>query len=161
MKRFLALVVAGFLFLICGIAVFVWSGAYNVAANEPHWEITKWFLETVRERSISARSNSLTAPSSIDERAKENASYYYFATCQICHGAPDYPPHDFSKDMNPPPPNFVSGNAHEQEDTQWFWVIKNGIKMTGMAAFDQVLKENEIWALVHYLKRLHEQHEKK
>ena len=53
MKLFLILS-AIFCFLIIVVAVFIWSGSYNVAASEPHWGITHWLLGKVRQRSIAA-----------------------------------------------------------------------------------------------------------
>ena len=38
-----------------GAGAFIWSGAYDIAADEPHWPLTAWVMNTTRERSIAAR----------------------------------------------------------------------------------------------------------
>jgi hypothetical protein len=37
---------------------------------------------------------------------------------------------------------------------QLFWIIKNGIKMTGMGSYGAVHKDEEIWNLVAFVQRL-------
>jgi hypothetical protein len=147
--------------LIAAGVVFVWLGVYNVAADQPHWKITSWFLEEVRERSIAVRSRDISPPSSVSPTTVENASYYYYGTCDICHGAPGNPPDKFSRGLDPRPPDFASPNWDMPEEAEMFWIIKNGIKMTAMASFgEEVFKDGEIWAMVHFLKNLHKKAEK-
>jgi hypothetical protein len=147
--------------LIAAGVVFVWLGVYNVAADQPHWKITSWFLEEVRERSIAVRSQDISPPSSVSPKMVENATYYYYGTCDICHGAPGNPPDKFSRGLDPTPPDFASPNWDMPEEAQMFWIIKNGIKMTAMASFgEEVFKDDEIWAMVHFLKNLHKKAEK-
>ena len=83
--------------VVGGGAICVWSGAYNVGADQPGWGITDWLLEEARDRSVTVHSRSITVPPSIDPAWIENASYYFYGTCQICHGAPGYPPDKFAK----------------------------------------------------------------
>ena len=49
---------AGLLVLVAvGTGAVIWSGAYNIAADEPHWPLTERLMETVRDRSIAARAS--------------------------------------------------------------------------------------------------------
>jgi mono/diheme cytochrome c family protein len=141
--------------LIVGAGVFMWSGIYDVAANQPQWKITAWFLEEVRERSIEVRSKDLSAPSSIDPKLIQNASYYFYGTCKICHGAPGNPPDKFSQGLDPIPPHMGRARWDMPTDGEIFWFIKNGVKMTGMASFEKVFNDDQIWGMVAFLKDLH------
>jgi hypothetical protein len=143
--------------LIGGAFLFVWSGAYDVAADKPHWKIVAWFLEEVRERSISVRSRNISPPPSgtVTDKMVENASYYYYGTCVVCHGAQGNPPQKFTGGLDPAPPDFASSKWARPEEREMFWIIKNGIKMTAMASFgEEVFKDDEVWAMVEFLKKL-------
>ena len=43
---------------VFGIAAFIYSGIFNIAADNPHWPVTFKILTTVRDRSVKARSGS-------------------------------------------------------------------------------------------------------
>jgi hypothetical protein len=142
---------------IGGALLFAWSGLYDVAADKPHRKIVAWFLEEVRERSIAVRSRNISppAPGSVKQNMVENASYYYYGTCIICHGAQGNPPNKFSSGLDPAPPDFASPTWDRPEEREMFWIIKNGIKMTAMASFgERVFKDDQIWAMVDLLKTL-------
>jgi len=154
MKIFLAFLVALCL-LVGGIAAFVWSGSYNVGATVPHRDITHWFLEKVRERSISAHSRGIVVPSIKDPKLVDIGFKNYHAMCRLCHSAPGYPRTEISKGLYPSPPDLVSEDVVKQlSDAELYWVIKNGIKMTGMPAFGPTHSEDELWGIVVFLKRL-------
>lgn len=154
MKLFLTLlIILGF--LIAAGAVLVWSGSYNVAANVPHWKITHWFLEKVRERSISAHSRGIIVPSLNNPKLMEAGFRNYHEMCRLCHGAPGYSQTEIAKGLYPPPPGLTKEESvKDRNNAQFYWVIKNGIKMTGMAAFGPTHEEQELWGIVAFLRKL-------
>ncbi len=155
MKIFLALIILSF-FLILAWAVYVFWGGYNVAANVPHRQITKWVLETVRERSIDFHSKSLSVPPLKDAKLAERGFPHYHAMCRLCHGAPGYRAEEFASSLNPQPPHLSSKEIQELKDRELYWVVRNGIKMTGMPAFAPTHSEEEILGIVAFLRLLPE-----
>ncbi len=154
MKNFILLIVA-FVFLIAGSAVYFWSGAYNVAATEPHWGIFRSFLEEARDRSVIAHSKGISSPSLEDPNLLETAFPHFHEMCRLCHGAPGYPPSEFAQGLYPVPPDLASYPIQQKlNNAQLFWIIKNGFKMTGMPAFGPTHEEDELWGLVAFLRRL-------
>ena len=154
MKLFLiSLIILGF--LIAAGAVLMWSGSYNVGATVPHRDITHWFLGKVRERSISAHSRGIVVPSIKDPKLVDIGFKNYHAMCRLCHGAPGYSQTEIAKGLYPPPPDLTKQESvRDRNDAQFYWVIKNGIKMTGMAAFGPTHEEQELWGIVSFLRKL-------
>ena len=141
--------------LIGAIVAFVWSGSYNVAATVPHWGITHWFLEEVRERSISAHSRKIVVPSLNDPKLIGAGFKNYHEMCRLCHGAPGYSRTEIAKGLYPLPPDLTKEElVKRQNDAELYLVIKNGIKMTGMPAFGPTHSEDELLGIVAFLKRL-------
>ena len=73
--------------------------------------------------------------------------------CVHCHGGPGVEWSKFSEGLNPGPPDLkdVVDDLLPQE---LFWVIKNGIKMTGMPSFaTSGVGDEEIWKIVAFVKK--------
>ena len=62
-----ALVAGALLVLVAAAAIGVYAGLYNIAADVPHTQPVYWLLETVRDRSIAARSRNIIVPDSLDD----------------------------------------------------------------------------------------------
>jgi mono/diheme cytochrome c family protein len=154
MKLFLTLT-AILCFLTISIVVYVWLGSYNIAASVPHWDITHWFLGKVRDQSISAHSRGIIVPSLMNPKVLNIGLNNYHAMCRLCHSAPGYSRTEVGKGLNPAPPDLVSGDTlKKRKDAELYWVVKNGIKMTGMPAFGLTHSEDELWGIVTFLRRL-------
>ena len=135
-------------------AVFFFGGFYNVAANEPDPRVVSWSLEKLRSASI-ARSTHFTAPANLDDAGmvQAGARAYSQRGCSCCHGAPGVKSPDFYKGMNPEPPDLK--DVASSEPAELYWVIKNGVKMTGMPSFSTIgMEDNEIWSVVAFIRKL-------
>jgi mono/diheme cytochrome c family protein len=74
--------------------------------------------------------------------------------CANCHGAPGVPWLKYSEGLNPDPPDLKKV-VDQITPAQLFWVVKNGINMTGMPSFQLAgAKDEEIWAIVAFIKKL-------
>lgn len=132
-----------------GVLLFAWSGIYNVAATKPHWGITLSLIEMLRDRSISVRSDDVGEPDLDNAKLMEAALTHYHEMCRLCHGAPDYQPEEFAKGLYPHPPNMTSGHVQEERSrAEIYWIVKHGIKMTGMPAFGPTHSDPELYGLV-------------
>src|SRR4051794_16823255 len=141
------------LLALLGSIGFVYSGMYNVAATDPHWGLTHQILETIRIRSIRVRAAGITAPPELDSPDKLALGVDHFAAhCAVCHGGPGVPKGDIGKGLYPPAPDLAHTATYLSE-AEMFWVVKNGLKMTGMPSWADHSDE-EIWATVAFLKKL-------
>jgi hypothetical protein len=149
--------VIGVLAIIVGIAAaaFFFGGFYSVAANAEDPGAVTWALTQVRRASIDRHAKD-QPPASINDAANVEAGAKAFAQygCPTCHGAPGVKWVKFSEGLHPDPPDLKEV-VDELSPAQLFWVIKNGINMTGMPSFAAVgAKDEEIWSIVAFLKKL-------
>ena len=142
--------------LAAGLGMFVWSGAYNVAASEPHSAFVHWLFATVRDRSIAARSQSNEIHNLTDPDSVKGGIRSYQAMCRVCHGRPGEKSTPIREGLNPQPPKLDSDRTRNRADAELFWIIKNGIRMTGMPAFGPTHKEEAIWRMVAFVRHLPE-----
>jgi mono/diheme cytochrome c family protein len=153
MRTIFATLAITFAIVLIGGAVFVYSGVYDIGATAPHWRITHWVLETARVRSIEAHAAGITAPPGLDDPAKVLMGTEHFAAhCAVCHGAPGVPKGDIAQGLYPQPPDLaVTVPAYTHGEL--FWILKHGIKMTGMPAWADH-SDGELWATVAFLRKL-------
>lgn len=136
------------------------SGVYNIGATEKHWAITEKMIAWVRESSIKARAEELEAPT-FDEAALLGKGFKeYDAMCTECHLKPGIKPTDLAVGLYPQAPVFHEREqvtqAHEKSYLfkKYFWVIKNGVKMTAMPAWGPTHTDEEIWAIAAFVLKL-------
>jgi len=154
MKFILGFVVA-LIVLAIGAVVFAYSGVYNVAAGAPEPGILQWFLTTTMHHSVKSHAPEIAAPFELtDQRARDGFSIYRDA-CVYCHGAPQQDPGDIGKGLNPKAP-YLGDTVGGWTNAQLFWIVKNGIKMTGMAPYGESLKDDEIWNVIAFVRKLPE-----
>jgi mono/diheme cytochrome c family protein len=140
-------------FLSAG-GLLAWSGLYNIAAAEPHFSSTIWLLATVRDRSVLVHSQGINAPNLSDPQFFQTGFRSYHDMCRTCHGAPGEEPSAVRKGLNPQPPTLDSQRVQGRSDAALYWIVKNGIRMTGMPAFGKTHAEEELWAIVSFVRRL-------
>jgi len=151
------LAVIGFLAIVTGAAglTYFFGGFYNVAALEPDNKIVAWALSHVREASIEMRAPD-TAPVALDYPAIVQAGARAFAKrgCVACHGVPGADRAKFSEGMRPEAADLKEV-AKTQSAGEIFWVVKNGIDMTGMPSFARIKADDrEIWTIAAFVKKL-------
>src|SRR5665213_4013086 len=132
---------------ILALVVF-FGGYYNVAASNENPAIVDWALVHIREASIAKHAND-TPPSTLDDAAFIQSGARAFAQrgCTNCHGGPGVDWAKFSEGLNPGPPD-LKDVAPTLTPAELFWVVKNGIGMTGMPSFGADVGDPEIWSIV-------------
>jgi mono/diheme cytochrome c family protein len=138
--------------LVAGSA-FVYSGMFNVAADDPHWDMTLRVLTVTRDRSIAVRADGVQ-PVALDNPAliREGADHYE-DMCEECHLAPGMSDTDLRAGLYPQPPNFSAEGVHRKPE-EVFWIVKHGLKMTGMPAWGVTHDDEDIWGMVAFVQRL-------
>jgi mono/diheme cytochrome c family protein len=153
--RLLAVIGALAIVVALGAAVYFFGGFYSVAATEPEPGPVAWALIKVRQASINRHATD-PVPGTLDDPASVRAGARAFAArgCVTCHGAPGADYAKFAEGMRPDPPD-LKDIVNDRAPAQLFWVVKNGIKMTGMPGFGAIgVPDQELWSIVAFLKKL-------
>ncbi|MBS0219488.1 MAG: c-type cytochrome [Proteobacteria bacterium] len=143
----LAIVFAG------GVTLFVQSGVYDVGADVPHFGPVARLIAAVRMRSVEVRAEDVVRPADFNDPKRFAAGAgLYNEMCSGCHLAPGMQPSEISRGLYPRAPDLTkpTGLTPEQE----FWVIKHGIKMSGMAAWGATHDDSLIWNMVAFIDKL-------
>lgn len=141
-------------FLVLAGAALLLSGLYSVAASRGHYPWTSMLLEIGMHRSVATHSLFVGRPPRLDdpELVRLGAGHFH-GGCAPCHGAPGERSNPIVDRMLPPPPPLV-GMTKEWSDKELFWIVRNGIKYTGMPAWVALERDDEVWAVVAFLRAL-------
>jgi len=147
-------IVGSLVAVICAALLFAWSGLYNIAASSGHLAVTRAFLEFGMTNSVRTQSAMIEAPNLVNDvdRVRLGAGHYQ-GGCAPCHGAPGEPANPIAKHMLPPPPTLAP-HVKRWQDKHLFWIVKHGMKYTGMPAWASQDRDDEVWAVVAFLRRL-------
>jgi mono/diheme cytochrome c family protein len=104
-------------------------------------------------RRASQREQIPPAPADRDASVEEGDKLYG-TECADCHGLDGKTPTDEGRWMYPRSANLISPDAQQYSDRELFWIIRNGIRLSGMPAFARVETDEHIWNLIHYLRKL-------
>lgn len=146
----IALIVIGA--LVAGAALAIVGGVYNVAADDEHSGLVYHVLETARERSIARRLSDVSVPNLNDPKRIRRGAGNYDSMCTRCHLSPGAAATELSRGLYPRPPNLTK--SADENPARAFWIIKHGIKSTGMPAWGKSMDDDYIWDLVALLSQL-------
>ncbi|MFO1508076.1 MAG: cytochrome c [Lysobacterales bacterium] len=145
-------IVALVILIVLGTGIWIRSGAYDIAADAPHWALTERLIGELRRHSIASRAATIVVPPlDVPGRIEEGAGHYA-AMCTGCHLAPGIEDSELRDGLYPRPPKLAK--MHHLDPATAFWVIKHGIKMTAMPAWGATHDDDAIWDMVAFLRKL-------
>ncbi len=134
--------------------LFIWFGLFNISAKDKHWDITTELLKLVRERSIEVRAENIQVPDLSNPEMIANGAKNFDAMCSQCHLAPGMEPTELNLGLYPQPPVFYNEKHEDHGAANTFWVIANGLKMTGMPAWGDFHTDEQLWEMVAFINQI-------
>jgi len=101
----------------------------------------------------SSREGIPPAPTNL-QASIEEGDKLFGTECAMCHGLDGHTPTDAGRWMYPRAADLTSPEVQQYSDRELFWIVKNGIRLSGMPAFGRVESDEHIWNLSHYLRTL-------
>lgn len=142
--------VVGLLLLPIGVFFYLRFGAPPVAVTDSAFPFEKQIVQVPLGARIK-REMPGAAPIQVTPENLAAGAGIYKQQCAFCHGLPG---HDsaFADHMYPPAPQLWKPHGHsgvvgasDDPPGESFWKIKNGIRLTAMPAYADMLSENQMW----------------
>ena len=132
----------------------IYFGAIHPGADEPHSAVVFKLIETARDRAIAVRAHDIVVPTLGDEAQVRSGAGNYAAMCTTCHLAPGMAATELSQGLYPAPPALTQLGV--PDPARAFWVIKHGIKASGMPSWGKSMSDEYIWNMVAFLQKMPE-----
>lgn len=147
------LVMAALTLGLAGLLGFAYSGVYPIGADVPHWKPVEAAITVFRDRAIRSHAKGVTVPKNLeDPELIAMGAEHYNAMCVGCHLSPVQTDSEIRPGLYPQPPALSANPIRDPAEA--FWVIKHGIKLTAMPAWGPTHDDEEIWAMVAFLRKL-------
>jgi mono/diheme cytochrome c family protein len=78
----------------------------------------------------------------------------FLGSCAQCHGADARGDTDIGRNMYPPAMDLSSSHVQHWSDAELFWIIQNGVRLTGMPSWKSSISDNDTWKLAHFIHNL-------
>jgi mono/diheme cytochrome c family protein len=151
MRRLTGIVVTLIVALLLASAVAValaFAGLVPVAATRHHSGLLEWYLEEALDHAVDRAAEAIRPPALDDPALLRLGIVHYEEMCVTCHGAPGVEPSEIGKGLYPEPPLLARRKRMRPAPT--YWLVKNGIRDTGMPEFGSTHSERELWAVVAF-----------
>lgn len=114
------------------------------------------FEKTMARMALKARISKeapKNAPMQPNEENLTAGAKVFMDNCAFCHGFLNQPATKAAKGMFPLPPQLLTKDEMVTDDPVGvtYWKVKNGIRMTGMPGFGEMLSDNEMWQVSEML----------
>lgn len=153
MKTVLYTLLIGFGIALGGVGWVLWNGFVPISAVPSEHPALQWLLHSSYEQAVRRAATQVKKPEPwpfAEQGASAAADFH--AMCASCHTPPGEALSVQVQGMNPQPPRF-SELMQRRSPTEAFWVIKHGVRMTGMPAFGPTHSDEQLWPLVAFLQQ--------
>lgn len=131
----------------------IYSGAFDATATKPHESVVAWATHTAFKQSVKLRAASIRPPMGFTRAQIISGLADYDRNCSACHGAPGIGRGPFAAELNPTPPYLLEA-SRKWNTAQLYWIVSEGVKMTGMPAWGPSRSDDELWNIVAFLEAM-------
>jgi len=135
--------------------VFV-MGARGFSARESPSVVERWVARRVRSMAAPGGAKDLANPVPYSPEVLAAARAHWADHCAGCHANNGSGDTEMGKRMYPPAPDMRQADTQQMTDGELFFIIQNGVRMTGMPAWGggSGHDEEDSWKLVRFIRHL-------
>lgn len=149
MKNFLFGLILGMLIPAAAGYCYLRFGYAPVATSASPVPFESTLAHMALHARLSKEAPAKNAPLPADESNLSQGAALYLANCAFCHGLPNQKATMAAKGMYPLPPQLFEKNEMVTDDPAGviYWKVANGIRMTGMPGFGEMLSPAQMWQI--------------
>jgi mono/diheme cytochrome c family protein len=154
-------VLKAFLLLVAVLAVslvvtFIWIGSRGISARAEPGAIETAVARTMRRLAVPRRDRNRQNPIKMTPEVLAAGMGHYADHCAVCHANDGSGETQVGLGLYPRPPDMRQPTTQSLSDSELFYIIENGVRLTGMPAWGTGKPEEaeETWVLVHFIRHL-------
>ncbi|MFQ5720744.1 MAG: c-type cytochrome [Acidobacteriota bacterium] len=140
---------------LLGLIVMVTHG---FSARDDPTAVEVWLARSLRHLAVPRPLRIVTNPVPGGPESLSKARAHFADHCALCHGNDGKGQTQIGQNMYPKAPDMTAGSTQDLSDGELFYIIKNGVRLTGMPAWGEDTPEDDVesWNLVHFIRHLPE-----
>jgi mono/diheme cytochrome c family protein len=144
--------------LLAAACLYGWSiVARGFSAREEPSSAEAFLARRLQRLAIPSGARVVRNPVEASPQVLSAAMAHYADHCAICHGNDGRGATVIGKGLYPKPPDMTALATQQLTDGELYYIIENGIRLTGMPAFGEEpgnTQNKETWDLVHFIRHL-------
>jgi mono/diheme cytochrome c family protein len=153
-KNFIVGVLFTLVVLVAGALLYLRLGFAEVRADIPASRFESALMHSAVHASVRRRAPEMPNPVPATDENLIAGGKFYLEGCAGCHGTPGKP--DESSDSLYPRIPQLPTEGTEYSEAQIFWIVKHGIRYSGMFANGKFNSDEKMWTMAAYIKRIKE-----
>jgi thiosulfate dehydrogenase len=151
-KKFVFGFVAALIVLPIGCMAYFALGLLKIRADAKPSALETTVLRAAVRASIRRSAAGVPNPPAASDDDIVAGGKLYVLGCQGCHGDLGGA-YQEDNDLYPAPPQLPHARTQYSEP-ELYWIVKHGVRMTGMSAYGPFYSEKELWSLAAFLRRI-------
>lgn len=154
-------VLKAFVLLVAVVAIvmaaaFIWIGSRGVSAKAQPGRLETFVARTMRGFAIPRSARELANPVEKSPEIIAEGMAHYADHCAACHANDGSGDTEIGLGLYPKPPDMRLPATQTLTDGELFYIIENGVRLTGMPAWSTGTEEGKqaTWHLVHFIREL-------
>ena len=155
--RSLILSLVAVILVVAAAAAFLTVRRGFSARDEPSWA-EKLVARRVRSLAVPAGARNAENPLPLTPEVLADARAHFADHCAVCHANDGRGQTTIGQNLYPKAPDMRLEDTQRLTDGELYYIIQNGIRMTGMPAWGEQGddKDEDGWKLVHFIRHLSE-----
>ena len=139
-----------------GVLAFSMILRHGFSARDEPTALEAFFARRVRHLAVPRAAREMTNPVKLNEDVLSEARAHFADHCASCHGNDGRGQTTIGRNLYPRAPDMASPKTQSLSDGELFYIIKHGLRLTGMPAWGEDTPEDdhESWNLVHFIRHL-------
>ena len=140
---------------ILAVVVLLWIGSRGVSARTEPGRVETAVARTMRRLAIPGAERN-RKPVTLTPDVLAEGMAHYADHCATCHANDGSGNSEVGRGLYPKAPDMRLPATQDLSDGELFYIIENGVRLTGMPAWSTGTSEGETasWHLVHFIRRL-------
>jgi len=141
---------------ILAVVVLLWIGSRGVSARTEPGRVETAVARTMRRLAIPGAERNRANPVTLTPDVLAEGMAHYADHCATCHANDGSGNSEVGRGLYPRAPDMRLPATQDLSDGELFYIIENGVRLTGMPAWSTGTSEGETasWHLVHFIRRL-------
>jgi mono/diheme cytochrome c family protein len=123
-------------------------------ANKPPSDGETSLANAAKDVTIPLEAGKMKNPLPETHEVVSQGQEVFLGSCAQCHGANARGDADLGRSMNPPAMDLSSTHVQHWSDAELFWIIQNGVRLTGMPSWKSSISDNDTWKLARFIHKL-------
>ena len=140
--------------MLGAISVMLGVSLQGCTAGKPPSQGETSLADAAKDVAIPLEAGKMNNPQPETSEVVSQGQEVFLGSCAQCHGADARGDSDLGRNMTPPAMDLTSAHVQHWSDAELFWIIQNGVRLTGMPAWKSSISENDTWKLARFIHSL-------